>query len=163
MAGTPRSVQPERHALRCAKLKSINRTMCRSSAPPQAVEEVRAIGATCTPSQPPCALHHDARPPGPSQPHTTTRTPQIVSWAQSQFEAEVMGRPDEAIRLTRLCMLVALEEEAAQRREGGFADVTTVSAFDFPPPPRPAPFLLHFSPLSSLTHVPWLAHNCSAE
>jgi hypothetical protein len=44
---------------------------------------------------------------------------QIVPWAQQQFQAELAQRPDDTIRLTRLCMLAALEEEAAAHAERG--------------------------------------------
>jgi hypothetical protein len=41
-----------------------------------------------------------------------------VSWAQQQFLQEVLrDKPDSSINLAKVCMLLALEEEAAGQLE----------------------------------------------
>lgn len=43
---------------------------------------------------------------------------QVVSWAQQQFLQEVLrDKPDSSINLAKVCMLLALEEEAAGQLE----------------------------------------------
>ena len=43
---------------------------------------------------------------------------QVADWARQHFQDELEAEPREAINLAKLCMLIALEEEAAEALYG---------------------------------------------